>query len=285
MTVLATRLNINGFEMAVEEHGSGYPLVFSHDYGSNHRTWDEQISRFAREYRCITYSSRGFPPSEIPEDVQSYSSDLVIDDLLALLDALDIERAHLVGVSAGSNIVLQAAMKCPERCSAVVVGSAGTGSIDREAFLEHIGGLGKLARLGKMDEVAQRFSEGPFLRDFKIKNECGWQQFRDRMAELSALGWANAVDGVLLKRPVVADLADGFRSCKTPALIMAGDNDATCVEPAHFMHERLSNSALAIVPRSGHFLHLEEPELFNTLVAAFLRRVESGNWDDREARD
>ena len=272
---------INGFEMYVEEHGTGYPLVFSHDYASNHRTWDAQVDRFSREYRCVTYSSRGFLPSEVPQDVAQYSPDLVIDDLLALLDALEIERAHLVGVSAGSNIVLQAAMKRPDRCSAVVACAAGTGSVDREHFLEHIGGLGKLARSGNMDEVAAQFCEGAFVQDFKHKNPVGWQRFRDGMAKCSPLGWANAVDGVLLKRPVVFAREDALVACRPPTLIMAGDNDATCVEPAHFMHDLLSHSALALIPRSGHFIHLEEPELFNTLVASFLRRVESGNWNER----
>ena len=71
----------NGVNLYYEETGEGFPLVLSHEFAGNYPSWDPQVRFFARRYRVITYSARGYPPSDVPEDPDAYSQDLVVEDL------------------------------------------------------------------------------------------------------------------------------------------------------------------------------------------------------------
>ena len=99
----------DGVKLWVEESGSGIQVVFAHEFGGDIRSWEPQLRHFARNYRAIAYNARGYPPSDVPEDVSSYGQQRATDDILAVLDALDIEKAHIVGLSmAGSQRCISA---------------------------------------------------------------------------------------------------------------------------------------------------------------------------------
>ena len=91
----------DGVNLWVEEHGSGTPVVFVHEFGGDIRSWEPQLRHFARNYRAIAFNARGYPPSEVPEDVEMYGQFRAVDDILAVLDALMIDAAHIVGLSMG----------------------------------------------------------------------------------------------------------------------------------------------------------------------------------------
>src|SRR5436190_24067967 len=95
-----------GVKLYVEETGIGYPIVFVHEFASDHREWETQVRWFSRDHRCITYNARGYPPSEVPEDPEQYGWEHAVGDLLAVLDGLGLQRAHLVGLSMGGYAVL-----------------------------------------------------------------------------------------------------------------------------------------------------------------------------------
>src|SRR2546428_12915589 len=91
----------DGTRLFYEEAGSGHPLIFIHEFAGDHRSWEPQLRFFARYFRCIAYAARGFPPSDIPDDAERYSPAIARDDVLAVLDSLKIDRAHVVGISMG----------------------------------------------------------------------------------------------------------------------------------------------------------------------------------------
>src|SRR5205814_8055849 len=132
------RVALNGVEIFYESSGEGPPLVFCHEFAGDYRAWDPQVRAFARLYRCVTYCHRSFPPSSVPSDPSAYSQDLLIDDLRGLLDHLDIERAHLVGFSMGGNVVLNFALRYPERCHGIVVAGTGSGTTNRQRFEQDV---------------------------------------------------------------------------------------------------------------------------------------------------
>src|SRR4051794_10683802 len=84
----------DGIALHYEETGAGTPLLFVHEFGGDHRSWEPQVRYFSRAYRCITYDARGYPPSDVPEDFNRYSQERARDDVRAVLDGLKIERAH-----------------------------------------------------------------------------------------------------------------------------------------------------------------------------------------------
>ena len=125
-TFLAMPYIVSGrVKLYFEENGCGYPIIFLHEFESDSRAWDSQIQHFARNYRCITYNARGYPPSDVPEELASYGWELSVDDVAAVMRGLSISRAHLVGSSMGGYTALQFGLRHPEKASAIV--AAGTG--------------------------------------------------------------------------------------------------------------------------------------------------------------
>jgi len=83
----------NGVRLYYEECGRGTPIVFVHEFSGDLHSWDAQVSRFSRRYRCIAFNARGYPPSEVPAAVSSYSWRTAVDDIARLMQRLDIARA------------------------------------------------------------------------------------------------------------------------------------------------------------------------------------------------
>src|SRR5262249_39803268 len=117
-----------GVKLFVEETGAGHPIVFVHEYGSDHREWETQVRFFSRAYHCITYNARGYPPSDVPSEASAYGWEQSRDDIAAVMRALKIEKAHVVGLSMGGYAALQFAITYPQMASAVVAAGAGSGS-------------------------------------------------------------------------------------------------------------------------------------------------------------
>src|SRR5665213_4114071 len=111
-----------------EEVGQGTPILFVHEFASDHRGWEPQLCEFGKRYRCITYSARGYTPSDVPADASAYSYEHVMRDAVAVLDHLKIEKAHLIGLSMGGYTSLQVALNHPERVRSLVLAGTGSGS-------------------------------------------------------------------------------------------------------------------------------------------------------------
>ena len=88
----------DGVRLYYEETGAGTPVLFVHEFAGDHRSWEPQLRHFSRRYRCIAYNARGYPPSDVPQDVERYSQARARDDIRCVLDALGIQRAHIVGL-------------------------------------------------------------------------------------------------------------------------------------------------------------------------------------------
>ena len=275
------RVELNGVELYYEDTGSGFPVVFCHEFAGDYRSWEPQVRAFDRLYRCLTYSQRGFPPSSVPTEPDAYSQDLLIDDLRALLDYLGIQQAHLVGFSMGGSVVLNFALRYPEVCRSIAVVGTGAGSTNRDRFEQDIEQVVELIRTRGMRTFAATYAEGPTRRPFKRKDPYGWTVFREQLAEHAADGQAYAMQGVMLRRPTIFSLESRLRNLVVPTLIAIGDEDEPCVDVAVFLKRTLQSAGLLVLPQSGHTINLEEPALFNDAVLEFLRMVEADHWERR----
>ncbi|MCC7347917.1 MAG: alpha/beta fold hydrolase, partial [Variibacter sp.] len=128
----------DGTRLYYEEIGRGTPIVFVHEYAGDYRTFEPQLRYFCRGHRCVTFSQRGYPPSDVPSDPARYSQDVFRDDVIALMDALGIARAHVVGHSMGAYTALHVGIHFPQRCLSVTAAGCGWGStadpVQREAM-------------------------------------------------------------------------------------------------------------------------------------------------------
>ena len=269
-----------------EEVGSGSPIVFVHEFAGDHRSWAPQIRALARRHRCITYNARGYPPSDVPADTASYSQQHACDDITAVLDALGIDQAHIVGLSMGGFATLHFGFNYPKRALSLVVAGVGYGAEKAKAsqFKEEADIIANRLRDVGMAAFAQTYSVGPTRVQFQNKDPDGFREFAQMLAEHSAEGSAHTQTGVQKGRPSLYDLEAQMRALTVPTLIMTGDEDWPCLAPNLFMKQTIPSSALLVVPNTGHTINLEEPDVFNQAVAKFVAQVEAGRWPMRDAR-
>ena len=258
-------------------------MLWSHEFAGDYFSWEPQVNFFSRRYQVITYSARGYLPSDIPHTSTDYSQDQSVEDVRALMERLNIEQAYIGGLSMGGNVALNFALNYPAMAKAIVVASAGSGSDNPEQFRKDGDQLAvRLMREG-MAPVANDYARGPARVQFLRKDPMGWQKFHQGLAAHSAAGSALTYRGVQMKRPPIYDLEDRMKQMQVPTLVMIGDEDDACVNPAIFMKRVIPRCGLAVFPKSGHAINLEEPALFNQTVLDFLIEVENSGWGIRSS--
>lgn len=268
-----------------EEAGQGTPIIFLHEFAADYTNWEPQMRYFSRGHRCITYSARGYTPSDVPAG-EVYTFEHFYTDALAVLDHLGIERAHLVGLSMGAYSSLQIGLNAPQRALSMTLAGVGSGS-----KIENLDNWRKQCRanaeqfetLGSA-EVAKVTREAPSRIPFLVKDPRGHADFYAALARHDAKGSANTMRGFQGGRPSLYTMTDAIKKVATPALIICGDEDDPCVEPSLFLKKHLPAAGLAMFPKSGHVLNLEEPALFDESVERFVTLVEAGRWPVRDPR-
>ncbi|MGP1254511.1 MAG: alpha/beta fold hydrolase [Kiloniellales bacterium] len=276
----------DGVKLYFEEAGSGAPLLFVHEFAGDWRSWEPQMRHFSRYYRCITFSARGFPPSDVPTDPANYSQARARDDIAAVLDGLELDTAHVVGLSMGGFATLHFGMAYPQRCRSLVVAGCGYGAEpdSRAQFAQEAETAARRFEELGMTEAGESYALGPTRVQFQNRDPRGWQEFRDQLVEHSALGSAQTLRGVQKERPSLYELVDDMKRITAPTLVLTGDEDWPCLEPALLMKREIETAALAVIPNAGHTINLETPEAFNGLVEEFLFTVETGRWPQRDPR-
>jgi pimeloyl-ACP methyl ester carboxylesterase len=276
----------DGVKLYYEETGSGTPIIFVHEFAADCRSWEGQMRYFGRRYRCIAYNARGFPPSDIPDDVEKYSQERARDDIKAVMDALTLDKAHLVGLSMGGFATLHFAFTYPKRALSIVVGGVGYGaSADKRAqFAEETEAAARRFEEIGMDKAAMGYALAPSRVQFQNKDPRGWREFAYQLAGNSTRGAALTMRGVQKRRPSLFDLVDRMKAVTTPTLVMTGDEDWPCLEPALLIKRTIPTAGLIVMPNTGHTLNLEEPAAFNQHIADFLHSVDAGRWPTRDPR-
>jgi pimeloyl-ACP methyl ester carboxylesterase len=269
-----------------EETGSGLPVIFVHEFAGDHRSWEPQLRHLGRRYRCITYAARGWPPSEVPEAVGSYSQARACEDIRCVLDHLKIDKAHIVGLSMGGMATLHFGLTHPSRALSLLVAGAGYGSesAEREKFRnEAVVIAGRLEREG-MAAFAEAYAYGPTRVQFENKDPRGFAEFKRMLAEHSAKGAANTQLGVQRERPSIFDLEEKLKRLTVPMLVVTGDEDWPCLLPGVFIKRTCPSAGLLVIPNTGHTVNIEEPDAFNRALSDFLAQVDAGRWPLRDAR-
>jgi len=241
---------------------------------------------FSATYRCVTYAARGYPPSDVPTDPGAYSQERAVADAIAVLDGLKIRRAHVVGLSMGGFTALHLVLGHPERIGSAVVAGAGYGAQPERADAfraESVLTAAAFAAEGAA-KVAERYAAGPARVQFQNKNPRGWAEFAAALAGHSSLGSALTMRGVQAARPSLYALTDELATVSVPVLILVGDEDEGCLEPALMLKRTIPTAGLAVLPRTGHTANLEEPDVFNRVVDSFLSSVARGSWHPRDPR-
>jgi pimeloyl-ACP methyl ester carboxylesterase len=271
---------LDGTSLHVEETGSGTPVMFVHEFAGDHRSWEPQMRYFARSHRCVTFAARGFPPSDIPTDPKAYSQEIARGDVLAVMNALGIDKAHVVGHSMGAYTALHVGLDHPERCLSVAALGCGWGSnpAERDASARACEEIARMFREEPIDVAAANYAGAPARRTFQAKDPRGFAEFRRMLAEHSGMGSALTMLNVQLKRPTLWDLEKRLQGFAVPLLVIVGDEDFPCLDGCLFLKRVVPTAGLLVIPRAGHTINSEEPGAVNAALAELFSAAETGCW-------
>ena len=197
----------DGTSLYYEEVGTGTPIVFVHEFAGDYRQWEPQMRYFARTHRCVTYSQRGYPPSDVPDDPTLYGQDVARADVIALMDALGIKKAHVVGHSMGAYTAVHVGLHHPDRCISVAAAGCGWGSLPdpaQRAAMRKVALETSAMFIEKgMAEAARIYGDGQMRQTHKHKDPRGYAEFLRMLSEHSALGHALTMSMLQSKRPTL----------------------------------------------------------------------------------
>jgi len=272
----------DGVNLYYEEAGVGTPVVFVHEFAGDYRTWEPQMRFFSRAHRCVTFSARGYPPSDIPTDASRYGQDIARGDVVAILDGLGVAKAHIVGHSMGAYTSLHVGIRHRERCISVAAIGCGWGSVadpaEREAMRKIAAATGAMFAEKGMAEGAAQYAGGPTRQSQKYKDPRGYAQFVRMMSEHSAQGHALTMTMLQARRPTLWDMEAELRGFAPPLLVIVGDEDESCLDGSLFLKRTVPTAGLLVVPRAGHTITSEEPAVVNAALAELFAAAEAGRW-------
>jgi 3-oxoadipate enol-lactonase len=260
------RLTINDIEMNYEISGKhGAPVVvLSHSLGSSSVMWEPQIEQLNPEYQVLRYDTRGHGGSEAPDG--AYELDLLGDDAVGLLDALDIERVHWVGLSMGGMIGQSIVLRYPERLSTLALCDtmAVVPNEMQGVWLERI----ETARESGMDALADATMERWFTEVFRSAHAQAVAPIRRQFVATNVAGYIGCCEAI--RR---LNYLPRLNSIETPTLVVVGEHDqATPIAAADAIHEQIALSKRVVIRNAAHLSNIERHELFNTTMLDFLRR-------------
>jgi len=258
------RIKINDVELACRDEGWGVPVVLLHAFPLDQRMWDEQVAAFAARHRVVTFDWRGFGRSTLGETASTM--EVFADDVAGLLDALEIERAVICGLSMGGYAAFAFYRKYAERVAALILADTRPGPDTDE---------GKRGRY-EMAELA-RCSGASALVEKMIPKLLGatTQQTKPHIVErVRAMIESNNAEGIARALHGMAERADStelLAQINCPTLVIVGSEDGlTSPSEAEKMSQGISGARLVTIAGAGHLSNLEQPDEFNRAVSDFL---------------
>ncbi|MCX7362177.1 MAG: alpha/beta hydrolase [Alphaproteobacteria bacterium] len=278
----------DGVQLYYEETGEGAPLLFMHEFGGHYLSWEPQVRHFSRLYRCIAYAARGWPPSDVPEDVASYSQARAADDAADVMKALGIDKAHLCGLSMGATAALEFAIRHPGKALSLTIAAGGGGGSTEAAakvkFKQECESFAQRIEREGMPAMAELYCTSSARVTYKYKDPRGWAEFKQQFADGSAKGHAMTMRGVQGGRQPFFERTAELQKISEPMLVIIGDEDESTHGLAVHLKENVLRCGVLEMPRTGHTMNLEEPAAFNAAVESFLHAVERDRWPARAGK-
>jgi 3-oxoadipate enol-lactonase len=263
-----TFFEVNGIRLHFRLDGSaeGPPLLLSNSLGADVHMWDAQVPALSPRYRVVRYDGRGHGASGF--SAGPYDLDLLGRDALGLLDHLDIERAHICGVSMGGLVALWLSVHHPERVASAVFANTAAKIGTPDTWGERISIVEKKGMPGIRDFLLERFfTSGLVERDPETVERVG--RTLVEMPPDAYVASCRAVEGADLRREV--------ETIRAPSLIVASTEDrSTPLADSEWLHARIPNSRLVVIERAAHLSNVEQPGRFNEAVVSFLEGADRG---------
>lgn len=253
-------ISVNGIRLSYVESGSGAPLLLLHGLGGSHDDWRMQTPEFASHYRVIVPDLRGFGASERrePFTIQRHAR-----DMMALLSALSIEKAHVVGLSMGGAVAIELALRAPQIVASLVLVNTAPGFTltnwqrRRMAWLRvlvalvlGVGGVARVSGQGVFPARSQRRLRRRFVR--RASHTSRWVY----LATLRALTRWNTTSRL--------------HSIRAPTLVIGAQHDFTTSDEKRHWCARIAGARFIEISASHHLTQLDSPDRLNRVIRTFL---------------
>ena len=264
------KMHANGIEIYYEIQGTGLPLVLIAGISYTHWMWHRMAPELAKQYQVILFDNRGVGESEAPPG--PYSAQMMAEDTAGLLEALDIQKAAIMGHSMGGFIAQALVLEHPERVDKLILAATNFGgpnhipiTPEAMAVLSDVSGdpLERFKR-GLNVSTAPGFAEShPEIIET-------WLAYRSKNPINPAAYQAQLGVGMGLLSEA-ASFEKKLTSVQAPTLILFGEHDKVVpVGNAKLLHQQIPNSQIKILPEAGHFFPIEKPRAAAQAIFEFL---------------
>lgn len=251
--------------IAVDHAGEGELLVLMHGIGGNRTNWTEQVEAFSKHFHTVSWDARGYGDSDDYEGPLDFAD--FARDLAGVLDHFGAEKAHLCGLSMGGRIAQDFYRQSPERVKtltlvATFAGFRNFSSEERQRFIN-------LRKKPLVEEGKEPKDIAPVVAKTLIGPSASQDKFQRLVQSMERLHKESYVKTI--EASTLYDKALELETVKVPTCLVFGEHDSlTTPETGKAMADRIAGSEFHVVPRSGHLINIEEPEIFNRIVMDFL---------------
>ncbi|MCA9397457.1 alpha/beta hydrolase [candidate division WWE3 bacterium] len=242
---------VDNGELYYQLHGSGTPIVFLHGFSLDHRMWNEQVKHFSNNYQTITYDLRGFGQSSLPNKPYSH-----FDDVHSLLTQLNIEEAHIVGLSMGGEAAIDFALAYPNKLVTLTLIDSSLGGfpcpVDWNVHAKEVG----------LEQAKQNWLNHEVFQQTR-KNKDVTERIQEMINNYSGWKWLN--DDPRLK--LTPSAMERVHEINVPTLILVGEKDLPYFhDTAKYIHQQIEKSVSKFIPQTGHMANMENPTFVNTSI-------------------
>jgi pimeloyl-ACP methyl ester carboxylesterase len=244
----------DGVAISFEVHGEATdttPLLLSHGFGASSAMWAPNVAALSRNRRVITWDLRGHGRSASPDDPAQYSQAASVGDMRAVLDACDVERAVIGGLSLGGYLSLAFHLVRPERVNALLLFDTGPGY--------------------KSDAARERWNSWALARADSFDSE-GLAAIGTgaevRVGPHDPRGLASAARGILTQQS--SEVIHSLPEIRVPTLVLVGSHDRPFLAAADYMAGRITSATKMVIGNAGHASNIDQPAAFNAAVVGFL---------------
>ncbi|TLS39006.1 2-succinyl-6-hydroxy-2,4-cyclohexadiene-1-carboxylate synthase [Pseudalkalibacillus caeni] len=261
------KIEVNGLQMNVEIAGDGPALLLLHGFTGSSENWTPFLESWTKDFKVIMPDLIGHGKSEAPIYPDRYEMDQAVEDIMALLDRLQIDKTHVLGYSMGGRLALTLATSFPERINTLLLESSSPGLAndeERRQRVEKDENIADSIMEKGVEDFVLKWENIPLFDTQKRLSEEIRRSVRQQRMVNSACGLANNLKGMGTgkQRPLWNEL----ESLNIPVFLLVGELDRKFCNIAEKMLESLPDAKLIRFPDTGHAIHVEDPRFFGRIV-------------------
>jgi 3-oxoadipate enol-lactonase len=257
-----TYASVNQVDLWYERAGQGHTVVFLHAFAVSGAMWGPQVTPLtSQSCDLIRVDMRGHGKSSSPP--APYTIDQMAQDVVGLIEHLRLSQVCLIGLSTGGRVATHIAIHYPEAIARLVLVS--TKSEPAREIINELGELNSIAESGNLPLAVSRWFEGHYKR-LEVAAPSLYHALIDEWAGRPASGFVGAARAITEMESVTASIP----KIHVPTLAVAGEQDTACQPYLAWYERSIPDCRGVIIPDSGHFVNIEQPQKFNDALLDFL---------------